>query len=147
LEAPATLPRRKRSATGKTPAPKRAKGDPTSCQNISALSDIAEQLLAANLLREEEFQERRPSWKRAWEVIQDGYKTEWAKLRPGALGCLCSVLSQCPVNLSMRTPNVSYADLILAIGNDKRRDKYVRKVLKLAARLQEEELESSDGER
>jgi len=148
LEAPVSLPsRRKRSVTGETPAPKRAKGGSTSCQNISALGDIAEQLLAANLLREAEFQERRPSWKRAWEVIQDSYKTEWAKLTPGALGCLCSVLSQCPDNLSARASNVTYADLILAIGNDKRRDKYVRKVLKLATRLQEEELESSDGER
>jgi len=140
LEALTSLPTRKRSAAGKTSASKRAKREP------SALGIIAEQLLAANLQREREFEERRPSWKRAWEVIQDSYKTEWAKLSTGALGCLHLVLSQCPANLSAQGSDVTYADLILAIGNDKRRDNYVHKVLKLATKFQEEEIESSGGE-
>jgi hypothetical protein len=133
----------KRSAPGKTPAPKRSKREPISSQNSSALNNIAQQISAANsqrereyLQREKEIQERRPSWKRAWEVIQECYKTEWAKLTPGALGCLQLVLSQCPANLSAQGSNVTYADLILAIGNDKRRDKYAHKVFKLATELQ-----------
>jgi hypothetical protein len=148
LETPVRVGRNllkgKRSATGKTPAPKRAKKEPISSQNSSALSNIAQHMLASNSQREMEFQERRPSWKRAWELIQDSYKMEWAKLMPGTLGCLHLVLSQCPANLSAQGSNVTYADLILAIGNDKRRDKYVRKVLKLATELQEEGIESSD---
>jgi hypothetical protein len=127
-----SLLRGKRSATGETPALKRAKKVPVSCQYSLALGNIAQQLSVANSLREREFQERRPPWKRAWEVIRDNYEIEWAKLTPGALGCLYSVLSQCPINLIRHGSTATYADLILAIGNDKRRDKYVFKALKLA---------------
>jgi hypothetical protein len=125
VRAGRNLLRGKRSAAGKKPAPKRAKKEPTSSQHNSALGNIAQHLLAANsqrekefLQREREFQERRPSWKRAWELIQDNYKTEWAKLAPGALGCLHLALSQSPTNSCSNNATLSLPLAVIREGTD-----------------------------
>jgi len=141
------LLRGKRSATGKTPAPKRAKREPASSQHNSALDNIAQQLLTANSQRETEFQERRPSWKRALELIQDQYKTQWVRLAPGVQGNLHLALAMSPASTNTQgSSNVTYADIILTIGSDKGRDKYVYKVIKSAIELQGDESEESEVE-